>query len=574
MNDFYFGLETTYENGTIIYRNVYSFGSNVNLIKEGENGYYLRSRTNYENSIITDRELYTYGSNGNLIKAVGEEYYNNGVIEDIDTVTYTYDADGNLIKEVDEDDYDGDGIVDDVTINTYTYDYDADGNLIREVDDYDYDGDGIVDDVTINTYTYDYDADGNLIREVDKDDYDGDGIVDDVNTVTYTYDSNGNLIERVNEYDGNIQTYTYDSNGNQTSYTFDEDSSDGIVESGSTNIYDAEGRLFSVTNISLYDDFNGDGQINEDDEQISTSSYTYDANDNLIKTIYRSYGNDFFTNITTFTYDLNNNLTSSKSGSDNNGDGELAENEARDKFDYTYDADDNLIEATYLLDTPYSDDYDRLYTFSYTYDLYGNLIEETYDDDSDGTIESKTVYDYATSTELGIELNEEPSLSLSEVHRFYQREKGFHFYSSDTNEINIVRNRSDAGELAYDYEQEKYQVLNDNKDALTGETIKGVEEVYRFFNRDTGAHLYTMNENEKDTIQATLPNYDYEGITHYAFEIEPNNVDTIPVYRMLNNNTGTHLFSIDDNEIANIQNNLPHFSMENNGNAVFYVMEL
>ena len=83
-----------------------------------------------------------------------------------------------------------------------------------------------------------------------------------------------------------------------------------------------------------------------------------------------------------------------------------------------------------------------------------------------------------------------------------------------------------------------------------------------------------MNENEKDTIQATLTNYDYEGITHYAFEIEPNNVNTIPVYRMLNNNTGTHLYSIDNNEIANIQSNLPHFSMENNGNAVFYVMEL
>ena len=43
---------------------------------------------------------------------------------------------------------------------------------------------------------------------------------------------------------------------------------------------------------------------------------------------------------------------------------------------------------------------------------------------------------------------------------------------------------------------------------------------------------------------------------------------------MLNTQSGAHLFSSDDNEINSIEQNLPHFSMENNGNAAFYVFEL
>jgi hypothetical protein len=164
--------------------------------------------------------------------------------------------------------------------------------------------------------------------------------------------------------------------------------------------------------------------------------------------------------------------------------------------------------------------------------------------------------------------------SLTEVHRFYQYEKGFHLYTSDQNEINYVKEKSNTGELSYNYEAEKYQVLADDKDTLTGEKIEGVEPIYRFFNTQTGAHLYTMDENEKGYIQNNLDNYNFEGIKYYAFESEPENLETIPVYRMLNTTSGAHLFSSDQNEINYIEQNLPHFAFENNGNAAFYVFEL
>ena len=174
-------------------------------------------------------------------------------------------------------------------------------------------------------------------------------------------------------------------------------------------------------------------------------------------------------------------------------------------------------------------------------------------------------------------VTEEPDLNrftTDDVHRFYQYEKGFHLYTTDDNEIEVVQQRSEAGELAYQYEAEKYTVLSDNKDALTGETLEGVKPVYRFFNRETGAHLYTTDENERSVILDTLSNYNFEGVKYYAFDTEPTEIETIPVFRMLNSDSGSHLFTIDQNELNYIQEKLPNFSFENNGNAVFHVFEL
>jgi hypothetical protein len=164
--------------------------------------------------------------------------------------------------------------------------------------------------------------------------------------------------------------------------------------------------------------------------------------------------------------------------------------------------------------------------------------------------------------------------SLTKIHRFYQYEKGFHFYTSGANEIKVIQEKSATGELAYNYESEKFTVLSDDKDPLTGESLAGVKPVYRFFNIDTGAHLYTMSEKEKGYIQDNLTNYNFEGIKYYAFETEPENIDTVPVFRMLNGQSGTHLFTTGQKEIDYIQQNLPHFSLEGDNGIAFYVFEL
>ncbi len=161
------------------------------------------------------------------------------------------------------------------------------------------------------------------------------------------------------------------------------------------------------------------------------------------------------------------------------------------------------------------------------------------------------------------------------VHRFFQYEKGFHFYTADENERENVFERSIDGELKYNYENVAYRVLASDKDSLTGETIEGAKPVYRFFNTDTGAHLYTMDENEKDYILENLSNYSFDGINYYGFEVQPEDIETVPLYRMYNTQSGSHLFTIDSNEFNTIKNSeeFSYFNVEGNEGVTYYVME-
>ena len=163
---------------------------------------------------------------------------------------------------------------------------------------------------------------------------------------------------------------------------------------------------------------------------------------------------------------------------------------------------------------------------------------------------------------------------LTDVHRFFQYEKGFHLYTTDNNEISSVRQRSDAGELAYSYEAEKFTVLNSNLDTLTGNIIEGSKPVYRFFNTSTGSHLYTMDEVERASIAQNLSNYSFEGIKYYAFTEERADLNTIPVFRMYSSLSDSHLFTVDINEKDSILENLPHYNLEGNNGISFHVFKL
>ena len=161
------------------------------------------------------------------------------------------------------------------------------------------------------------------------------------------------------------------------------------------------------------------------------------------------------------------------------------------------------------------------------------------------------------------------NLKITEVQRFYNYESGTHFYAideDDSQELNANKDR-------YNYEGESFTVLDSNVNNLTGEVIESAQPVYQFFNNDTDAHLYTMSINEKDYILNNLGDYEDRGIAYYAFEAEPEDIETIPVYRLLNEDTGTHLLTSDRDEIDYIQNNLSNFTLENNSEAVFYALE-
>ena len=156
-----------------------------------------------------------------------------------------------------------------------------------------------------------------------------------------------------------------------------------------------------------------------------------------------------------------------------------------------------------------------------------------------------------------------PAIDLVEVHRFYDANSGIHFYSDET--------KAEAMQSSdYNYEGASFAAIESNTDAITGEEL-GAEEVYHFYNNETGGHLYTLFEEERAYVENNLDNYSYKGVAYYAFESAVESLDTVPVYRMLNTDTGTHFYTTDSNEFEHIQSNLPHFAAEGQGGVAFHV---
>lgn len=95
-----------------------------------------------------------------------------------------------------------------------------------------------------------------------------------------------------------------------------------------------------------------------------------------------------------------------------------------------------------------------------------------------------------------------------------------------------------------------------NSDDIRGETV------YRFLNNDTGVHLYTASTIERDDIIDTLPNYVFEGASYVGIDELSGNPEPAEVYRFLNRDTGTHLYTTSEVEKSDIESRLSNFTLE------------
>ncbi|MEM8676580.1 MAG: nidogen-like domain-containing protein [Cyanobacteria bacterium P01_G01_bin.67] len=177
------------------------------------------------------------------------------------------------------------------------------------------------------------------------------------------------------------------------------------------------------------------------------------------------------------------------------------------------------------------------------------------------------------------QINEEDYslLPIGPLHRFFEHEQGHHFYTADESETELIKSRSSVGRQGYEYEYEyeKFQILTQDTDVLTGEEIEGAKPVYRFFNTDIGSHLYTIDEEEKTFLLENSPEYNFEGVKFYAFESqEATEIPLIPVFKVLNNQSGTHLYTTKQDELDYIADNLPHFSELGDDGVAFYAFDV
>lgn len=135
------------------------------------------------------------------------------------------------------------------------------------------------------------------------------------------------------------------------------------------------------------------------------------------------------------------------------------------------------------------------------------------------------------------------------IYRFYDRHSGVHFYTADRNERDYVYDRLNN----YTYEGASYQGIDSSSQT---ESLA----VHRFYNRDSGSHFYTIDENEKNVVEQELDNYNYEGEAFFAHHTEVEG--SIPIYRFYNSITGAHFYTPSAVERDSIIDDLPNFESE------------
>ena len=150
------------------------------------------------------------------------------------------------------------------------------------------------------------------------------------------------------------------------------------------------------------------------------------------------------------------------------------------------------------------------------------------------------------------------------VYRLFNPEVGVHFYTSSKEE----RNNTIENLPQYEYEGAAFGTVTEEE----ADSVTGAQPVYRFFNTDTGVHLYTIDEAERDSIQENLPNFLFEGISYYAYETEQEG--TIPLYRFYNPEVGAHFYTPFAVERDNVIETLPEYQLEGDGGIAFYVEPL
>jgi Repeat of unknown function (DUF5648) len=109
------------------------------------------------------------------------------------------------------------------------------------------------------------------------------------------------------------------------------------------------------------------------------------------------------------------------------------------------------------------------------------------------------------------------------VHRFAKISNGAYFYTANADEFEAVN----ASFPDFRYEGVAFQAL----------TAGGIP-VFRFAKTDTGAYFYTVSVEEKNTIQANFPNFRYEG---EVFRVPENSGS--PTYRLANLSNGAYLYT-------------------------------
>lgn len=134
------------------------------------------------------------------------------------------------------------------------------------------------------------------------------------------------------------------------------------------------------------------------------------------------------------------------------------------------------------------------------------------------------------------------------VYRFYNTEKGSHFFTSSVAERDAIAQNL----FQYRYEGEAF-------DAATRST--NTIDVFRFYNNATGTHFYTASAAERDQVIRTSADFRYEGVAYKAYASSEGGAHE-ELYRFYNQKNGTHFYTTSEAERDTIIGTLPTYRYE------------
>ena len=177
-------------------------------------------------------------------------------------------------------------------------------------------------------------------------------------------------------------------------------------------------------------------------------------------------------------------------------------------------------------------------------------VIETFKTSNDPLLNRIVLVPTSESLEFLESVNSNVDIDDRNVYRFLNQETGSHFYTASEIEKNSVLDNLPN----YVFEGVAYEAADPIAE------MDGVSVVHRFLNQNTGVHLYTIDEIEKNYIVENLSNYSYEGevFTAYDSQVE----DTIPIYRFYNSAIDAHFYTASDIEREAVVSNLLDYSYE------------
>lgn len=129
-----------------------------------------------------------------------------------------------------------------------------------------------------------------------------------------------------------------------------------------------------------------------------------------------------------------------------------------------------------------------------------------------------------------------------------------HFYTSNPTERDIVQNTSTRWE--FEGQALNFLVANDPVVRYGNTDIDILlDPVFRILNTQTGTHLYTANLDEVQDVLTGLPHYAFEGIAFYSLPsdnpaLSDDTAASAGVYRFFNPTSGTHFYSPNPIEVT------------------------